>query len=260
MSAVHVTGDVHGHVERLCELLCRAGLIDPEANWIGGDSRLWFVGDLVNHGPDGVGAIELAMKLQTQADAAGGMVESLLGNHDVVLLAAARMGEQEAPGSGKTFRDIWEESGGAPADLERFTAGHGAWLASRPMMAREGDQLLIHADALFYMDHGGAIAGTNDAITALLASDDPARWAHLLEAFGEHGAFVASVGGTSAADAFLRRFGGEQIMHGHTPISKMTGQPAETVTAPLFYAEDRCLDADAGIYLGGPGFVYRLPG
>ena len=37
MSAVQVTGDVHGHVAKLRELLCRAGLIDSEANWIGGN-------------------------------------------------------------------------------------------------------------------------------------------------------------------------------------------------------------------------------
>ncbi len=258
MSAVHVTGDVHGHVEKLRGLLRRSELIDDEANWTGADNRLWFVGDLVNHGPDGVGAIELVMKLQAQAADAGGMVESLIGNHDVVLLGAARLGNQEAPGSGKTFHEIWEESGGAAQDLERLTDEHVAWLCRRPLMAREGGHLLLHADAPFYARFGGSIAETNGAIADLLCGDDTARWAHLLEAFGEHGAFVAAVGGNDEADAFLRRFGGEQIVHGHTPISKMTGQPAETVTEPLFYAGDRCLDVDAGMYLGGPGFVCCL--
>lgn len=258
MSAVHVTGDVHGHVEKLRGLLCRAELIDNEANWTGGDSRLWFVGDLVDHGPDGIGAVELVMKLQTQAAANGGLVESLLGNHDVILLGAARLGDQMAPGSGKTFRAIWEGSGGVARDLARLTDEHVAWLGSRPLMAREGGLLLLHADAPFYARFGASIAETNEAITDLLCGDDTIRWAHLLEAFGEHGAFVAAVGGDGEADAFLRRFGGEQIVHGHTPISKMTGQPAETVTAPLLYAGGRCLDVDAGMYLGGPGFVCRL--
>ena len=257
MSAVHVTGDVHGHTEKLRDLLLRAELID-DANWTGGDSRLWFVGDLVNHGPDGIGAIELVMRLETQAAESGGMVTTLLGNHDVLLLAAARLADELAPGSGKTFRTIWEESGGVKEDLERLAEAHVAWLCSRPLMAREGSHLLVHADALFYAQHGGSIAETNDAIADILRGEAPTRWARLLEAFGEHGAFVASVGGNDEADAFLRRYGGEQIVHGHTPVSKMTGQPAEAVMEPLLYADGRCLDVDAGMYLGGPGFVCRL--
>ncbi len=258
MSAVHVTGDVHGHVAKLRDLLRRAQLIDDEANWTGGDSRLWFAGDLVNHGPDGIGAIEMVMNLQTQAAATGGMVESLLGNHDVILLGAARLGDQMAPGSGKTFREIWAESGGAVKDFKRLTDEHVAWLCRRPLMAREGGHLLLHADAPFYARFGGSMTETNEAIADLLCGDDTTRWAHLLEAFGEHGAFVAAVGGNDEADAFLRRFGGEQIVHGHTPISKMTGQPAESVTEPLLYAGGRCIDVDAGMYLGGPGFVCCL--
>jgi hypothetical protein len=258
MNAVYVTGDVHGHVAKLRGLLRRSALIGEHDEWIGADARLWFVGDLVNHGPDGVGAIELVMTLQAQAAETGGMVETLLGNHDVLLLAAALLGDQPAPGANKTFRDIWQESGGVDSDLARLMDTHIQWLCSRAVMAREADNLIIHADAPFYANLGGSIAQANAAIADLLRDEDPARWARLLDVFGEHGAFVAAVGGSDEADAFLRRFGGERIVHGHTPISKMTGQPPESVVEPLLYADGRCLDVDAGMYLGGPGFVYRL--
>lgn len=258
MTAVHVTGDVHGHVDKLRGLLRRCALIDDNDDWTGAESRLWFVGDLVNHGPNGVGAIDLVMRLQRQAAAAGGMVDTLLGNHDVVLLGAARLGDRQAPGANKTFRQIWRESGGVPEDLDRLTDAHVAWLCGRPVMAHEGDCLLLHADAPFYAHHGGSIAETNAAIADILQGEEPARWARLLEVFGEHGAFVAAVGGSEAADAFLRRFGGERIVHGHTPVSKMTGHPPETVVEPLLYAGGRCLDVDAGMYLGGPGFVCQM--
>lgn len=258
MTAVHVTGDVHGHVDKLRGLLRRCALIDDNDDWTGAESRLWFVGDLVNHGPNGVGAIDLVMRLQRQAAAAGGMVDTLLGNHDVVLLGATRLGDRQAPGANKTFRQIWRESGGVPEDLDRLTDAHVAWLCGRPVMAHEGDCLLLHADAPFYAHHGGSIAETNAAIAAIVQGEEPARWARLLEVFGEHGAFVAAVGGSEAADAFLRRFGGERIVHGHTPVSKMTGHPPETVVEPLLYAGGRCLDVDAGMYLGGPGFVCQM--
>jgi hypothetical protein len=96
-------------------------------------------------------------------------------------------------------------------------------------------------------------------LTGLVKSEDPASWFRLLEEFNEHQAFVDAATGADRAGAFLRHFGGEQIVHGHTPISKMTGQPAEAVREPLLYAGGHCLDVDPGMYLGGPGFVCQLP-
>ena len=261
VSAVHVIGDVHGQLAKLRDLLRGADLIrkDKDETWCGGDSTLWLMGDLVNHGPDGIGAVALVMRLQQQAARAGGRVQVLLGNHDVLLLAAHRFGTRPIPGQDETFRHHWHESGGQPADLERITPEHTRWLSSLPAMARQGDHLLAHADALLYTRYGQSIAQVNQAITALLQSDDAAGWFQLLEEFNEHQAFVDAVTGAERARVFLRHFGGEQIVHGHTPISKMTGQPAEAVREPLLYASGHCLDVDPGMYLGGPGFVYRLP-
>src|SRR5829696_5078924 len=64
VSAVHVIGDIHGEREKLQELLRGAELIDKSETWSGGDSTVWFMGDLVNHGPDGIGVVDLVMGLQ----------------------------------------------------------------------------------------------------------------------------------------------------------------------------------------------------
>jgi len=262
VSAVHVIGDVHGELEKLRDLLRGAGLIrkdqDENETWCGGESTLWLMGDLVDHGPDGIGAVELVMQLQQQAARAGGRVEVLIGNHDMLLMAAHRFGTRPIPGSEKTFLDYWQENGGQAADLERITPDHVLWLSSLPAMARDGDHLLAHADALLYNDYGQSIEQVNQAITALLQSDDVTSWDRLLDEFSEHQAFVDARTGADSAEAFLRHFGGRQLVHGHTPITKMTGQPPEVVREPLFYAGGQCLDVDPGMYLGGPGFVYRL--
>src|SRR5215207_9403914 len=259
VSAVHVIGDVHGELEKLRDLLRGAELIDQTATWSGGNSTLWLMGDLVDHGPDGIGVVELVMRLQCQAAGAGGHVQVLLGNHDVLLLAAHRFGTRPIPGQDETFRHHWHESGGQEDDLERITPDHVSWLSSLPAMARQGDHLLAHADALLYTRYGQSIAQVNQAITALLQSDDAAGWFQLLEEFNEHQAFVDAATGAERARAFLRHFGGERLVHGHTPISKLTGQPAEVVREPLLYAGGHCLDVDPGMNLGGPGFVCRLP-
>jgi hypothetical protein len=263
MTAVHVIGDVHGELEKLRDLLRGAELVrtdmDASEAWCGGESTLWLMGDLVDHGPDGIGAVELVMRLQHQAAQVGGQVQVLLGNHDMLLLAAHRFGTRPIPGSEKTCRDYWQENGGQETDLERITPDHVGWLSSLPAMAREGGHLLAHADALLYTRYGQSIAQVNQSMTELLQSDDITSWDRLLDEFSEHQAFVDATAGAGRAAAFLRHFGGRQLVHGHTPVTKLTGQPPEAVREPLLYAGGQCLDVDPGMYLGGPGFVYRLP-
>jgi Calcineurin-like phosphoesterase len=258
VTAVHIIGDIHGQREKLLDLLRDAGLIDAEDAWSGADSTLWFMGDLVDHGPDGIGVIELVTRLRAQASRPGGRVHVLIGNHDVLLLAAHRFGTRPIPGSDETFLDHWEENGGQASDLQRVTPDHIGWLSSLPAMALQREHLLVHGDALLYTDYGRSIDEVNRALRDLLQSDDPARWHRLLDRFGEHQAFVDSTTGAARAESFLAVFGGQQLVHGHTPITTMTGQPPEAVREPLLYAGGQCLDVDPGMYLGGPGFVYRL--
>jgi Calcineurin-like phosphoesterase len=263
VSAVHVIGDVHGELEKLRDLLRGANLIrtdtDGNETWCGEQSTLWLMGDLVDHGPDGIGAVELVMRLQQQAAEAGERVRALLGNHDMLLLAAHLFGTRPIPGSEKTCRDYWRENGGQETDLERITPDHVRWLSSLPAMAREGEHLLAHADALLYTHYGQSIAQVNQTMTDVLRSDDIMGWDRLLDEFSEHRAFVDATTGAERAGAFLRHFGGRRLVHGHTPVTKLTGQPPEAVREQLLYAGSQCLDVDPGMYLGGPGFVYRLP-
>jgi len=263
VSAVHVIGDVHGELQKLRDLLRGADLIrtdkDGNETWCGGQSTLWLMGDLVDHGPDGIGVVELVMRLQQQAAEVGGRVQVLLGNHDMLLLAAHRFGTRPIPGSEKTCLDYWQENGGQETDLQRITPDHVRWLSTLPAMAREGEHLLAHADALLYTRYGRSIAQVNQTMTEVLQSDDITGWDRLLDEFSEHRAFVDATTGADLAGEFLRHFGGQQLVHGHTPVTKITGQPPEAVREPLLYAGGQCLDVDPGMYLGGPGFIYRLP-
>ncbi|HJT57830.1 MAG TPA: metallophosphoesterase, partial [Ktedonobacteraceae bacterium] len=99
-SRIYVIGDIHGQFEKLTSLLRNAELVDDSLSWIGGTAKLWFMGDFFDRGPDGVAAVDLVMRLQQEAQIAGGRVESLLGNHEVLILAAQRFGEQSAGGPG----------------------------------------------------------------------------------------------------------------------------------------------------------------
>jgi TPR repeat protein len=77
-------GDVHGDYEQFTEVLASAGLIDGNGDWIGGKTHLVQTGDVVDRGPDSRAVMDLLMKLEKQAAAAGGAVHALIGNHEAM--------------------------------------------------------------------------------------------------------------------------------------------------------------------------------
>jgi len=83
---IFVMGDVHGHYVQFIMMLGAAGLVDENLAWIGGDSVLIQMGDVIDKGPDSVKTDELADALQIQAAAAGGEFVRLIGNHELELI------------------------------------------------------------------------------------------------------------------------------------------------------------------------------
>ncbi len=257
---MYIIGDIHGHYGRLIALLQNARLMGDDLSWAGGDSTLWFLGDFFDRGPDGIGVVNLVMRLQREAQAAGGRIEALVGNHELTLLSAHHFGQQASTGPGRTFLADWKRNGGIDQDLARLTDQHIEWLSNLPAMAKIDNRLLAHADALAYTRYGLSIVEVNDSFAAMMRSEDDKLWDEALEAFSEHEAFIDSrEDGASRAQAFLRIFGAEQLIHGHTPISKVTRQPARSITGALVYANGLCVNVDGGIYQGGSGFVYEVP-
>jgi TPR repeat protein len=86
VSRIVAVGDVHGDYEQFVGVLESAGLIDGSANWTGGKTHLVQTGDIVDRGPDSRAVLDLLIKLQQQAEAAGGAVHTLLGNHEAMNL------------------------------------------------------------------------------------------------------------------------------------------------------------------------------
>jgi hypothetical protein len=264
--SVAVLGDVHGCVAPLREALYRAGFIDERERWIGGDSRLWFLGDLTDRGPDGIGVLDLVMSLQVQAADQGGEVGCLLGNHELMLLAAhlpsgrrLRIVHHDNDEQVHAlFRERWVGNGGQDTDSSRLTDAHLRWVAQLPAMVRVGDHLLMHADTVGYLEFGDSVEEVNASIADLLR--DPVdveqidRLTHLMT---KRFAFASDDG--MAAREFLRAFGGRQVVHGHSPIPLLLGIEPQAVTGPLVYAGGYAVNLDTGVFLGGPCLVSTLP-
>jgi bis(5'-nucleosyl)-tetraphosphatase (symmetrical) len=121
--AVYAIGDVQGCADELHELLQRLRF-DASAD------RLWFVGDLVNRGPHSLATLRLVKSL-------GDAAITVLGNHDLHLLAIARGGARPRQ------YDAGLQPILAAADSEALLD----WLQSRPLLHHDSSlgATLLHA-------------------------------------------------------------------------------------------------------------------
>ncbi|MGH8794611.1 MAG: metallophosphoesterase [Stackebrandtia sp.] len=258
---LYVASDVHGHLDKLSASLTAAELIDDDGRWCGGDARVWFLGDLFDRGADGVGVVELIMRLAEEAEAEGGRVDSLLGNHEVLMLGAQRFGDEEltdADGNPRSFQMWWHLNGGQDDDLARLDDKQLNWLRNRQAMVYAADHLLMHTDTTEYAAYGRGIQAVNRAVRKILRSNDHEKWWTLFRRLTVRHRFEAPDGPDQAA-AMLDFFGGSRIVHGHSTIPDRLGIPGDEVTGPRLYCDDLVLCVDGGTYQGGPCLVVKLP-
>lgn len=160
--AIYAIGDVQGDYAALQDLL-------EKIEFNRTDDTLWFVGDLVNRGPDSLGVLRFVQQL-------GDRAISVLGNHDLHLLAFASGAEE--PRQRDTLQPILT----APDRDELID-----WLRQRPLAYFEEGFLLVHAGLLPEWDVPTALDLAAEVEAALRAPDyktfladlygnEPARW------------------------------------------------------------------------------------
>lgn len=263
-----VVGDVHGYIDELREALHSNGIIDEQDNWTAGDTRLWFLGDFTDRGPDGIGVIDLVMNLSAQAAAEGGYCKALMGNHELLLLGAKRFGDTPVASTAGTasFQAAWLLNGGQRSDMDRLEDHHIQWMSRLDAMALADNHLLLHSDATCYLDYGTNIEAVNDSITQALQRNDADETWDLFRKFTKRFAF-RDESGPENADGLLSIFGGEQIVHGHSPIPYLLGEAGNDddedvvpdVTGPHVYCDGLAVAMDGGVTMAGKLLVTQLP-
>lgn len=121
--ATYAIGDVQGCLAALRRLLDAFGFDRAR-------DRLWFVGDLVNRGPDSLATLRLVKGF-------GDAAVTVLGNHDFHLLAVAA-------GHAKKHRSDTLDAVLAAPDREELLD----WLRQQPMLHVEGVWAMVHAGLL----------------------------------------------------------------------------------------------------------------
>ncbi|MFJ8541711.1 metallophosphoesterase [Streptomyces sp. NPDC093586] len=264
-----VVGDVHGYLDQLVAALQEKGLIDAAGQWCAGTSRLWFLGDFTDRGPDGIGVIDLVMRLSAEAAAAGGYCKALMGNHELLLLGAKRFGDTPVnSGAGTaTFQAAWLLNGGQKTDMDRLQDHHLQWMARLDALEEVDGHLLVHSDTTTYLDYGSSIEEVNDTVRETLTRNVAEEVWDLFRKFTKRFSF-RDEGGADAVRSLLDTYGGTRIVHGHSPIPYLLGEVGSedgeddtrtAVEGPHVYADGLAIAMDGGVTMAGKLLVQQLP-
>lgn len=186
--------DVHGAYDAMVATFLNAGVIDEDLAWSGSETHLVITGDLLDRGPDSRRVMDLVMRLEKEAVAAGGRVHQLLGNHEVMNLigdlryvAAAEFAafddEESADERELWHRHYWR---GKPAEADpvavrrefderappgffghrdafRSDGTYGRWLLEKPLMVVINKTAFVHGGMPSYVAERG-LPGVNGTL------------------------------------------------------------------------------------------------
>ncbi len=152
--ATYAIGDVQGCFDPLRQLLDSLHF-DPASD------RLWFVGDLVNRGPQSLDVLRYVKSLDTAAVV-------VLGNHDLHLV-------MQAEGYGRAAKEDTLDAVLAAPDRDELLA----WLRAQPLFHMVGPWAMVHAGLLPEWTAAQANALSDEVSAALTASNYREFLAHM---------------------------------------------------------------------------------
>lgn len=79
-------GDLHGDYQNFVKILTGTHLVDRDLHWIAGRTHLVQLGDILDRGPSARKIFDLLIRLEQEAEQAGGKVHALIGNHEEMAL------------------------------------------------------------------------------------------------------------------------------------------------------------------------------
>jgi serine/threonine protein phosphatase 1 len=211
---IFAIGDIHGRSDLLAALIDEAAR-EPKLR----DKRtIVFLGDLIDRGPDSLGAIDLAMAAKARVGADEAI--ALMGNHEAMMRLAL---DPESPGDDAIDAlETWIANGGDRTVAEFLKIEEQpdylddmlrearaslpprvlAWLSSLRVSWRSGHVLFVHAGVNPEVELETFLAAPWNMALAKL--DEDRHWAWVRRPFLDH---------RPGMDGFSGFF----VVHGHTP-------------------------------------------
>jgi Icc-related predicted phosphoesterase len=257
-------GDLHGDLTATRRALRLAGAIDQNDHWIGGELVVVQTGDQLDRGDEEQAVLELLDRLQDEAQAAGGVVHILNGNHE--LMNARPDLRYVTEGGFADFQDavsIAEEDSlllahepHQRARVAAFRPGgpYARLLAERPVVLVLGENVFVHGAVLpMHLDYG--LDRLNREVRDwLLGRGEPPEFIHTSESptWARNFSDEADTTDCRQLREVLDRLGVERMIVGHTVQEKGIKSACE--------GKVWCIDAGLSEYYGGHIEVLEIEG
>ena len=257
-------GDLHGDLGATRQALQLAGAIDETDHWIGGDLILVQTGDQLDRGDDDQAILELLDRLQDEAEAAGGMVHILNGNHE--LMNTRLDFRYVTEGGFVDFQDavvITEEDSlllsfepSQRARVAAFRPGgpFAKLLAERPVVLVIDDNVFVHGGLLpMHLDYG--IDRMNREVRDwLLGKGEPPEFIHTSKSptWTRNYSDEADTKDCLQLEEVLERLGAARMVVGHTV--------QEDGITPVCEGRVWCIDSGIPEYYGNRVEVLEIDG
>lgn len=135
---IFAISDIEGNYYSFVNLLIGNKITDEKLNWIYGNGHLVFNGDILDRGKYVTQVMWLLYKLEQEADAAGGKVHLILGNHEVMNL------EGDHRYVADKYVNLAKQLNISEADFYNENNEMGRWLRSKNIIEKIGDDLFVH--------------------------------------------------------------------------------------------------------------------
>ncbi|HEY9069878.1 MAG TPA: metallophosphoesterase, partial [Candidatus Ozemobacteraceae bacterium] len=152
---VVAVGDIHGAFKQFADTLETVGMAKRatpdgfEMTWTGGKDVLVFTGDLTDRGENTKQVYDAVMSLERQADAAGGHVFPMFGNHEALLLngTVEKWAKTLTSHKQKWYQNTLDSFTKAGLDFHQAISPegtYGSWIRLRPLFAVINGYMFVH--------------------------------------------------------------------------------------------------------------------
>jgi hypothetical protein len=222
-SKIAALSDIHGQYELFIKLLKNNGIIDSDLHWNFGDGHFVITGDIFDRGDEVLNALWFIFKLEEEAEAAGGKVHYLLGNHEyMVLHADLRYLHNKYLKTAKLFSTSYEKLFSKRSIL-------GRWLRSKSTVIKINTHVFLHGGlSMRFLKQDYSLEETNNKFRESidLSKSEKRKDPILKEFYGRtgpiwyRGYFTDSLK-INHIDSILAQLNATEIIVGHTSQRKI---------------------------------------
>lgn len=234
-SRLFAISDIEGNFNAFSKTLMGNGVIDQSLNWAYGDGHLVLVGDFFDRGLNVTPCLWLIYQLENQAEAAGGMVHFVLGNHEEMNLSGDFRYVRNK------YMEVAKKMNCDYGELYSNQTELGRWLRSKNMMVKIGETLFVHGGL------SPQIASANITIDRInkICRAHIGKKADILQEKGGNVSMVFAKTGpfwyrgffndlsTNVVRKILAQFGAKRVVVGHTIVDDIS-----TLQDGMVYAID----------------------